>query len=101
MNTIERISLDNSTNSEFENYIFDFHKQRYLIASQYVNGKNILDIACGTGYGTDIIKKGGAQDAIGIDIDSSAINEAKISMKQRLNLFRHLLIKNILLERNY
>jgi len=77
MRTIERISLDNNTNSEFENYLFDFHKQRYIIACEYISGKKILDIACGTGYGTDIIKKGGALVAIGIDIDISAVNEAK------------------------
>jgi len=90
MNTIERISLDSSTDNKFDNYIIEFHKQRYLIASEYVNGKNILDIACGTGYGTDIIKKAGAKDAIGIDIDSSAINEAKYKYKGKgLNYFCH------------
>jgi 2-polyprenyl-3-methyl-5-hydroxy-6-metoxy-1,4-benzoquinol methylase len=90
MKTIERISLDNSTDNEFDNYIFDFHRQRYLIASEYAGGKNILDIACGTGYGTDIVKKGGAQTATGIDIDSSAVNEAKNKYESKgLTYFCH------------
>ena len=89
MNTIERISLENN-NNEFNKYIIDFHKQRYSVASEYVNGKNTLDIACGTGYGTDIIKKAGAFDAIGIDIDNSAIKEAKSKYEVKgLSYFCH------------
>ncbi len=29
----------------------DEHEKRYEFATKYAKGKNVLDIACGTGYG--------------------------------------------------
>ncbi|MEW5899566.1 MAG: class I SAM-dependent methyltransferase [Bacillota bacterium] len=45
------------------------HIERYLFAKNYVKGAFVLDAACGTGYGANILKKqGGAGKVIGIDI---------------------------------
>jgi 2-polyprenyl-3-methyl-5-hydroxy-6-metoxy-1,4-benzoquinol methylase len=57
----------------------DFHKDRYLFASGYIKnlqlkaGSVILDAACGTGYGTDILKNIQDVKIIGVDISSEAI----------------------------
>jgi SAM-dependent methyltransferase len=53
------------------------HKSRYIFAREYVKEKYVLDIACGNGYGTEILKSAGAIKAIGVDISSSAIDYAK------------------------
>lgn len=53
-----------------------FHKSRYSFAKEYVKDKNVLDIACGVGYGTAILKDAGAKRVVGIDLSKDAINHA-------------------------
>ncbi len=52
------------------------HIQRYLFASKYAKGKTILDIACGSGYGSSILCKAGATAVTGVDISVEAIDYA-------------------------
>ena len=51
------------------------HMTRYLAAAELVAGKTVLDIACGTGYGTQMLA-GKAQKVYGIDISPEAIDYA-------------------------
>ena len=53
------------------------HIDRYEFACRFVNGKKVLDIACGTGYGSALLKKAGAKEVLGIDISEEAIDYAK------------------------
>lgn len=54
-----------------------FHLQRYDFARSYVVGKCVADIACGTGYGVDLLKKkGNAAQVFGVDIDQKAVDYA-------------------------
>jgi SAM-dependent methyltransferase len=51
-----------------------FHLARYQFACPYVVGKTVADIACGTGYGAELlITEGKAAKVIGVDIDKQAI----------------------------
>lgn len=52
------------------------HVARYKFASRYAKGKVVLDISCGTGYGSKILHDGGASKVFGVDISSEAINFA-------------------------
>lgn len=55
-----------------------FHLDRYNFACNYTENKIVADIACGTGYGTELLhKSGNAQKVYGIDISSEAIAYAK------------------------
>lgn len=54
-----------------------FHRDRYVKAGEYVKDKIVLDAACGTGYGSQILKKFGAKEVVGLDLCSNAINYAK------------------------
>lgn len=49
------------------------HVRRYLLAQQYVGGRRVLEIACGTGYGGEILRQGSAQQVIGIDLSLDAL----------------------------
>jgi SAM-dependent methyltransferase len=49
------------------------HKQRYEFASTYCMGKRVLDVACGTGYGSAILAQTGAAQVVGVDISIEAI----------------------------
>jgi len=53
------------------------HLQRYIFASDYVKGKNILDAACGSGYGTKILYDAGALTCTGIDISNESVKYAQ------------------------
>lgn len=53
------------------------HLARYKFASQFVGGKEVLDIACGVGYGSKLLKEAGAKNVDGVDSSDEAINFAK------------------------
>lgn len=58
---------------------WQFHLDRYKFACRNIAGKLVGDIACGTGYGTEILaKRGNAAKSIGIDIDPKAIRYATL-----------------------
>jgi ubiquinone/menaquinone biosynthesis C-methylase UbiE len=57
--------------------LFREHEERYVFAGQHVAGKDVLDIACGTGIGTDYLRKTGAARCWGIDIDPVAVAYAQ------------------------
>ncbi|MBA3013539.1 MAG: methyltransferase domain-containing protein [Desulfobulbaceae bacterium] len=44
------------------------HLERYTFASGFVRGKMVLDIACGVGYGSEIMARSGASYVLGCDI---------------------------------
>jgi len=56
---------------------------RYDFASQHVKGKNVIDIGCGSGYGTSVLAAGGAKSALGIDYDPKVIQYAKKTYKMK------------------
>lgn len=53
------------------------HVSRYEFAGTYVQGKEVLDIACGTGYGCSILRRCGASHVLGEDISIEAITFAR------------------------
>lgn len=57
--------------------IYDDHIARYKFASQYVVNKKVLDVACGTGYGSKYLLSQGAKEVVGVDISDEAIKYAR------------------------
>jgi ubiquinone/menaquinone biosynthesis C-methylase UbiE len=58
------------------------HLHRYALAKEFVAGKTVLDIACGEGYGSQLL----AETALlvqGVDIDESVIAKAKNKYTQK------------------
>jgi ubiquinone/menaquinone biosynthesis C-methylase UbiE len=53
------------------------HLVRYIFSSQFVRGKTVLDIACGSGFGSYHLTTKGAEKVIGVDISEEAIQYAK------------------------
>ncbi|MBD1822595.1 class I SAM-dependent methyltransferase [Cyanobacteria bacterium FACHB-DQ100] len=52
------------------------HLIRYAMVAPFVHGKRVLDISCGTGYGTQFMALQGAREVIGVDVDQSSIDFA-------------------------
>ena len=61
----------------FDSQRREFHLDRYRFAARRVRGRQVLDCACGTGYGVRLLREsGGAARVVGIDIDDKAIRYA-------------------------
>jgi 2-polyprenyl-3-methyl-5-hydroxy-6-metoxy-1,4-benzoquinol methylase len=56
--------------------IFDIHFRRYETAARYVRGKKVLDIACGAGYGSQMLGLAGASAVVGVDISPQTVQYA-------------------------
>ena len=52
------------------------HMHRYVFAAQFVSGLNVLDAACGEGYGSAMLARH-AQSVQGVDVSSRAIEHAR------------------------
>ena len=79
-----------ATSNQLERWVSGFsynhteieHALRYQWACQFVSGRNVLDIACGTGSGSyTMAKDGNAKHVTGCDIDPKAIRYASIRNK--------------------
>ena len=86
------------TGERLETTIFDEttieHLHRYAFATELIKEKKVLDIACGDGYGSNLMAKE-ANEVYGIDIDSKTINEAKVKYQKKNLSFVEGSIENI------
>jgi len=57
--------------------IADDHVARYRFASALVAGKAVCDVACGAGYGSQILLQCGAASYLGVDIKPELIDHAR------------------------
>ena len=58
--------------------IAEDHLARYTFALPFVRDKAVLDIACGSGYGSQMLRdKGGASSVDGVDISENMIQYAR------------------------
>ena len=74
-NRLERMD---ATVGLFDDTRRSFHLVRYEFAARYVSGKIVADIACGTGYGSELLLiKGKTKNVIGIDISIDTIKYAR------------------------
>ncbi len=53
------------------------HLHRYVLATRLAPDKRVLDIACGEGYGANLLAAAGAHEVTGIDIDETALRHAR------------------------
>ncbi|MFH1744598.1 MAG: class I SAM-dependent methyltransferase [bacterium] len=70
----ERLVLNSKTK---ENIIYDEHLVRYIFASKFVKDKIVLDVACGSGYGAQILANAGAKEITAIDASEEALVQAR------------------------
>ena len=56
---------------------------RYMNARPYVKGKHVLDVACGEGYGSALLKHWGAKSVVGVDCSREAVSIAGNLFQER------------------
>ena len=73
-NRLERMD---ATVDLFDQKRRQFHLDRYRFAAQRVHGRNVLDCACGTGYGVRLLREEGqAACVLGVDIEPASVKYA-------------------------
>ncbi|MNJ12101.1 putative S-adenosylmethionine-dependent methyltransferase [compost metagenome] len=68
--------LDINSAPERANIEASIHFARYSVATPFVKDKRVLDIACGEGYGSYLLKQAGAGEVVGVDVFADAVNRA-------------------------
>ncbi len=63
------------------------HVHRYLVACEFAGGKDVLDIACGEGYGSAMLASV-AGHVTGVDIDAEAVDSAALKYQMGNLVFR-------------
>lgn len=53
------------------------HLARYRLAARLARGRDVLDAACGEGYGSAMLAAAGAASVVGIDIDAPTVAHAR------------------------
>ncbi len=74
-----------------------FHLSRYEFALEYCEDKDVLDAACGTGYGSSLLGEL-AKSVHGIDLDSDAIEYARVKYGAEKIQFEKSLVENTAFE---
>jgi SAM-dependent methyltransferase len=60
------------------NPLLEEHLARYFLAARLAQGRSILDLGCGTGYGSHYLSEKGARSVFGTDIDAETIQYAAL-----------------------
>ena len=71
-NNAERMVPESSGSFTFWEHVY-----RYAFACRLAEGKRVLDVACGEGYGAAALRKAGAAQVIGVDISEEVCLHAR------------------------
>lgn len=78
---MERLSVSNSI--DYSPAEFGIHLARYLPVRELVRGRRVLDIGCGEGYASAVMKsRWAAQEVLGLDIDVASVKSARRRFSQ-------------------
>jgi 2-polyprenyl-3-methyl-5-hydroxy-6-metoxy-1,4-benzoquinol methylase len=61
-----------------ENYWYRRHLVVYEWIARQVGGLRVVDMACGEGYGSDVLARGGAASVVGVDANPEAHEHARL-----------------------
>jgi SAM-dependent methyltransferase len=61
-----------------ENYWFARHLVVYQWIARQTIGMRVADLACGEGYGSDVLARGGAAEVVGVDANPEAHEHARL-----------------------
>lgn len=66
-----------SISPEVPNDLYQAHRSIYLFAGRFVEDRRVLDLGCGSGYGTVLLQEHGAGAVVGLDLDPRSIRYAR------------------------
>lgn len=72
------------------NDLFVAHESVYAFVAERTRGRRVLDAACGTGYGSDLLARSGAEAVLGIDLSDRRVAYARRTFRApNLTFARH------------
>lgn len=74
---LERMVPDLLSDDRTERSMLESHLRRYEFAARFVRGKRVLDLACGAGYGSALLKDAGASEVVGVDVSAECVRYAR------------------------
>jgi 2-polyprenyl-3-methyl-5-hydroxy-6-metoxy-1,4-benzoquinol methylase len=74
---LERIIPERLSDDPVDRETLEIHAARYAFAARRVAGKRVLDLACGVGYGSAMLKAAGAAHVTGVDVSDEAVAYAR------------------------
>lgn len=77
------------------------HLERYKFSCNYVKSKRVLDIACGAGYGSHMIKLAGASYVLGGDISANNVQYCNAHFQMKDLEFKQLDICQPIVEKPF
>jgi|GEM_PF-2810037 len=82
LDSLSELTIKNESERMLPNFCSELiehdHRERYDLVCQYSRGLNVLDFACGVGYGSKMIAKyGNAKSVLGCDLSQDAIRYAQ------------------------
>lgn len=77
---VERLNLEINNEADI---LVNEHWLRYEAIAPLIKDKIVLDIACGSGYGTNYLAAQGAREIIGADIDEDSIKNNQVKYPER------------------
>ncbi len=80
MDIIERLTLEAA---QADTMLACEHRQRYGFAAALCAGRRVLDLCCGSGYGTAILAER-ALEVVGVDNDAATIDTARATIGSEL-----------------
>ncbi len=69
-----------------DHLLYAEHLSRYYWARQFVQSMRVLDVGCGSGYGSALLAESGAASVVGIDVADDAIRYAKTRYRGNSNI---------------
>ncbi|HTG69440.1 MAG TPA: methyltransferase domain-containing protein [Candidatus Udaeobacter sp.] len=73
--TGERLVVNQAVKQGYSS-VYHEHMSRYEFAGPLVKGLRVLDAACGAGYGSAMLKRAGAAEVVGVDVDGPSLERA-------------------------
>ncbi|MHB0962255.1 MAG: class I SAM-dependent methyltransferase [Gemmatimonadaceae bacterium] len=61
----------------FDRGLLALHLERYKLAAEYVRDADVVDCACGTGFGSEVLLQAGARSVQGVELDRAALEYAR------------------------
>ncbi len=78
MDIVERLTLEAA---QAETMIASEHRQRYELAAAMCSGLRVLDLCCGSGYGSVILATT-AREVTGVDNDAATVDTARATVQR-------------------